>query len=439
MKDLIKNIKSLNSKLVIWLIRNNAISVLVAVLIIWMFWEMSSPNTSIYDWFDFSVLSSIIFAFIIAILGNTLSIFINNKIEDGIKLTTDYETLTSNYMEEFYKYTNAVEEGVSQKNLDLLYKKERVSKKSKEKSSYKFEFPVTYDANTYKKEIKFCDSNTDYQLPQIVEDNIDELIKAHNTTVKYNQLMIRIDHWYEKNNIFHIHSSRTTYIQSLVTNRAIDYELENGLSIRKLFDYGPLVVPLEKSKLSNHLGFNGFIESSDGYIPLVRRGARVSVGKNTYATSVSGSVKSKYVFADNEEVHLDGIKNTIINEITDELKIDSQSLKWGNTNEHLFAWYRDMVEGGKPHFIFYVKVKETKKMIEENFKKAIRRKRIFYNSQIRMLEDANKLVWIHKSELQTLAISPRYIVYNEKAYTTLPSYSASLAILIDHLRNCEQI
>ena len=450
MREFIANIKYLNRKFIIWLIRHNAVSVLVAVLVIWISYEIISPDTPILDWFDFSVLSSIIFAFIVAILGNALSLFVDNKIEDRIKLTTDYETLTSGYIRKLYKYKNSVQENVSPKNLDVLYKKEGISKKQRNKKSYTVEFPVTYDAYTYNSEIKFVDSDNHYELPEIVENNMESLLKAHNTTIKYNQLMIRVDdwHWNESRDTFHVHTSRTTYIQSLLTNRAIDYELESGLSIRKLFDYGPLITPLKESKLSNHLGFNGFIESSDGYIPLVRRSSRVSIGKKTYAASVSASVKSKYVFEDmievndngskniiyNVEVNLNGIKNTIIKEIEDELKISPESLEWSDTKKHVFAWYRDMVEGGKPHFVFHIKVKESKETIEKNFKKAKKANKILYNLQTRMLEDADELIWIPKSKLTTIAISPEYIVYDKKAYKTLPSYSASLALLIDHLK-----
>ena len=72
-------------------------------------------------------------------------------------------------------------------------------------------------------------------------------------------------------NTFKFVTGRTTYYNSLVTNRAMDYSLTDGISVRELLECGPMVHSLKNSSLSNHLGFNGFVESSDGSIMLVYR------------------------------------------------------------------------------------------------------------------------------------------------------------------------
>lgn len=66
----------------------------------------------------------------------------------------------------------------------------------------------------------------------------------------------------------------------------MDYELESGISVRELLECGPMVHPLKYSSLSNHLGFNGFVESADGLIMLVYRKKNVSIGKRTFADSI---------------------------------------------------------------------------------------------------------------------------------------------------------
>lgn len=43
----------------------------------------------------------------------------------------------------------------------------------------------------------------------------------------------------------------------------MDYVLSNGASVRKMLEGGPVIHSLKGSSLSNHLGFNGFIETSD--------------------------------------------------------------------------------------------------------------------------------------------------------------------------------
>lgn len=74
----------------------------------------------------------------------------------------------------------------------------------------------------------------------------------------------------------------------------MDYELEKGISIRELLECGPIVHPLKYSLLSNHLGVNGFVESSDGKIMFVYRKNNVSIGKRTYSNSIGASIKTKY-------------------------------------------------------------------------------------------------------------------------------------------------
>lgn len=68
----------------------------------------------------------------------------------------------------------------------------------------------------------------------------------------------------DDSNTFTITTGRTNYYKSLVTNRAIDYALAEGISVRELLECGPFIHSLKTSSLSNHLGFNGFAESADG-------------------------------------------------------------------------------------------------------------------------------------------------------------------------------
>lgn len=422
-----------------WFVRNNGIAATIAFIIILIMWKLNASSTSLFDWFDFSVLSSIVFAIIIAIIGNMINNFVNSYIEDEVKLTTDYKTLANQYIDDLFEYNNSVEDGVDPKNLDLLLNKSDVSQDHKNISSYDFRFPITEDAKSYKKSLVIHDSHEEYVLPDIIQEHFDQLVKSHSSTLKYNQLMIRVDDWYEDNNTFHIHTSRTSYLQSLVTNRSIDYRWENGLSNRKWFDYGPFVTTLKESELSNHLGFNGFIESSDGYIPLMQRSSKVSVGKRTSSPSVSGSAKTKYALDDDHVFTTDGLERAILSEIFDEIKIEKKDLEWEGLEKSIIRWYRDLVEGGKPHFLFYVKSKNDRETIENNFKGNGKKNKNVFDVQLQMLEDGEQMVWIHKSELSQLAISPSYIVHKQVAYKTLPSYSSCLGMLINHLKSIDEI
>ena len=82
------------------------------------------------------------------------------------------------------------------------------------------------------------------------------------------------------------------------------------------------------SVLSNHIGFNGFIESSDCYIGFIYRGKDVSIGKATWATSIGASLKAKYALDQHFTFSVERLYKGILSEIEDELKIkNSHNLK----------------------------------------------------------------------------------------------------------------
>ena len=68
----------------------------------------------------------------------------------------------------------------------------------------------------------------------------------------------------------------------MVTNRVMDFRMKNEMAVRDILQYGPFVPDISESVLSNHLGFNGFIITSDNKLPLVKRSNDMSIAKGTY-------------------------------------------------------------------------------------------------------------------------------------------------------------
>ena len=127
-----------------------------------------------------------------------------------------------------------------------------------------------------------------YEPPAFIREHEEELHHAHDGSFVYNNLNIRVDSWEEKENTF-VTGTRPDEIFLLSpTDRAMDYRLKNGRTVRdELYD-GPFPKDLSESELSNHLGFNGFLISSDGYVPLVKRRKDVSGGKRLLRRQRSG-------------------------------------------------------------------------------------------------------------------------------------------------------
>lgn len=368
-------------------------------------------------------------SFLIGKIGNRLY----NRVEDTVKLTDDYDGLVKRY---------SAETMITHQNGD---------------TNEAVVFPVIKTADLYDKTVTICDDpEHEYQLPQLVVACFAELIDAHKTSEIYNNPNIRVDKWFSQGNNFAIQTGRTTYFNSMVTNRAMDYAIRKNLTIRELFECGPFLCLPEQSKLSNHLGFNGFVESSDGYIVFIVRGRNVSIAKNTIGTSVGASLKVKYALDDNRKLSEKGLYNSMVREIYDELSIAAEDCinVYEDKKVNIISAYRDLVEGGKPQLLFYAKTKTPKKEIEKHFfeikirnSKYLKDKnssmpldfeayKLKSPQEQKMLYDGDRMIWFSKDDLLSdqTEIYPDKMIVNDKKYDMVPSASASVVMLIDWLK-----
>lgn len=327
------------------------------------------------------------------------------------RLTTDYENLLKRY---------SMEKNFIQKR----------------NSTGVTTFPVIQDAWLFNKDIEIVDCpESEYKLPGIVVNNFNELFKSFSSAKIYNSINIRVDDWYisDDSDTFTIATGRTNYYKSLVTNRAIDYTLAEGISIRELLECGPFIHSLKTSSLSNHLGFNGFVESADGKIALVFRKKGMSIGEETYSNSVTASLKIKYALNESYLFTKDGLINAIIEEINDELGIPFKTLiKKNNEPIQLIAAYRDVLEGGKPQLLFYAKTEMTSEQItyafnSKNTKINCNEKPLAATES--MITDGNFIYWIALEDLLKCDVFPNKFVHGGKDFTMLPSAAACIVML----------
>ncbi len=406
------------SKRIYSIVKGGGINAFIAAIIILLiFIKTHLIDNNKIELIDWTILTSIVIVLIVETISNAIKTLLMNKLEDSIKLTTDYKKLASKYVEPVITYDNSCAAEINKKKL-------------KKGETDQVDIPVICEYKLRNCTIEINDSNNLYTLPDIVKEHYDELFSAHATSNIYNQLNIRVDGWKNENNRFTLNTSRTTYFDSLVTNRAIDFVLSNGLTLRDKLEFGPFLNPLERSKLSNHIGFNGFIESADNYIVFVKRSKQLSIGKGTYGNSIGASLKTKYALDSSGCFTKEGLINGIFHEIQNELHIPQNALEEFSIEKHLISAYRDMVEGGKPQFLFFLRSTWSKDKIEENF--SIEHKK--NKKKWEILEDGTKFLWISKNELQKLAILPNKIIHQGKAYHMMPSASASVIMLLDYLK-----
>lgn len=363
---------------------------------------------------DYTIVASLLSVIMLDTISDFLSQIFMSRVEDKIKLEQNYDDLNELYSSDDLLLFHNAENCVKDEGREVI-------------------FPVIQDYE-YRKGIKISiiDSKKQYELPNDINKNFDYLLKAHNSSIIYNQLNIRMDNWEFKDNNLTFFTSRTTYFNSLVTNRSIDYLWPNGLTTRKLYAFGPYAPLLNESKLSNHLGFHGFLESSDGYIPFIQRNKNVSIGKNTLATSIGASLKVKAAFNKNREFDLNGLENAILDEIVDELNIKPSDVIISDINDTIIATYRELVEGGKPQLIFYLKCIKTKDEMSKQFEDKKEKIKESFNMKDKVVMDGNDITWIHINDIIKLQLNVDSIEYNNEVYKMTPSNAASVAMLIKY-------
>lgn len=391
--------------------------ILLVLSVIILSFRLKETCFSIDNMVDTNIIVSF---FIVAVCGTISTILLKvviNITEDAMKISDNYANLVTKYcLEDMFEFSRNDNKTIHFPVIILSQRK--------------------IDETPFNIIIDHSNKDKRYQLPKQIADNSSMLFEAHSTSIIYNNINIRVDDWKylkEKNEV-KLRYSKTTYYDSLLTNRVMDYPFKESRTIREVFEPGPLLSTLSESKLSNHIGFNGFIETADGFYIFVKRAKNLSIAKNTLSTSVSASLKTKYALIKNRELTLDGISNAIKKEVYDELKIDIDADAGTeiDLSKSIFAFYRELSEGGKPQFLMYYKLKTaTKTEIDKNFQILLKEKGKNKNDPI---EDGSIIKFytlddLRKSELDVGSIKK---LHNEE-YSVVPTISFSIACLLSSL------
>lgn len=392
---------------------NIKIVILFIPLTIALIRNIENVGFSFYNFLDISILISFLAVFLCDTLATIISNIISRKTEDANKLTQDYKNLIKKYCRSnLYSFTNT------------------------DNSKVIFPCEVLYLRRLYQDElyidIDHSNSSHRYTLPNQVSEYSSSLMKAHSNSIIYNNQNVRIDSIQKKaDHRIVVKYSKTTYFDSLITNRAMDYVIFDGKSLREIYEPGPFFSSLEESKFSNHLGYNGLVELSDGNFIFVKRNSNVSTAKNMWSLSISASYKAIYGLDDQQHLTTEYISNAINKEISDELKIQISD-EHKTLYKSIIGFYRDYVEGGKPHFVFYYKTPNyNKDQFLNNFNYAIRGRAKKRNVVI----DGDKFVFFTKEQLLSAHIEIDGIVIGQKKYTMNPSITTSLAMILESIED----
>lgn len=391
--------------------------------------------------FNFAFISSIVFYFLIQTLTAITRSYFEKRHEESNKLQQNNETLVNQYFgEKFIEYTNSEKAIKSMKSLSA-YKKYFYQKKRKGWNREHIIIPTIelYTKNNVNS-FEFIHTDHNYKVPKIVSKNYSKILEAHNTSDLENGIMVRVDDLTTDDKTLIMKWNRTTYYNSMVTNRAADYEWESNMTVRNCLEPGYKFSELSQSKLSNHIGVNVVLETTEedgsSYLAFIKRSQRNTISKRMLGVGVSAALKSKYLFANiddnknlcdpnytNEPISKLEVKNfeyAIQQEIKDELNLSPETPIEITFEANFLGMYRDVVEAGKPNYLFMYKIKLSRDEINKNLK-PIKEKE-------NRKTDGKKIYYINKANLKDTYITDNRILIDKKLRKISPSAVASLVM-----------
>lgn len=221
----------------------------------------------------------------------------------------------------------------------------------------------------------FDDKNEPHDIHDFIIENGLSLFRAHQNSAKSNNITIRLSDFSNDGNTLTLSTERSTYYHMLITNRCMDFEFEDDITLRKLYEYKKTISPLNESFFSNQIGINGLIISKDGYVLLEKRDNKKTTWKNKFAQSISLALKEddlkkmvNGVIPATEEGAEFNLKKIIEKTIKGNFGLDESDYQVFTVNKNFLGLARDLLEGGKPNLYFYVVTNDSAEELAKKLK-----------------------------------------------------------------------
>lgn len=209
--------------------------------------------------------------------------------------------------------------------------------------------------------ITFRDQNVAFEPPRYIIQNAAHLMAAHKHSKTSNNRTIRLNDFTYKNHTLTLDTMRSTYYHMLMTNRCMDFEFQEGLSLRKIYEYKKEITPLSESVFGNQIGINGLILTKDGYVLIEKRDHNKTTWKNKFAQSISLALKESELMLDenhtigsSKDAAAENLKHVIAKTLKGNFGLTENDLAKTNMRTSFLGLARDLLEGGKPNLYFYV-------------------------------------------------------------------------------------
>ncbi len=154
--------------------------------------------------------------------------------------------------------------------------------------------------------------------------------------------------------------AKTKNIDKVITNWSVDFKFKDAFSIRDWFEPGPYLSDLKESEMSNGIGFNIVVKTTDDKFIISRRNKKTLVSNSNYASSLMGRIPLnlfKRRFNMRFEAMEGAFQDKLFTFFAEYLK--GYYLPLHTDTDHvkeaieLMAVGRDLLTGGTPQFYLY--------------------------------------------------------------------------------------
>lgn len=225
-----------------------------------------------------------------------------------------------------------------------------------------------------KTKLKFEDSSQIHELPEFIVENAMRLMEAHKNSTKNNNDTVRLNDFSydDATNELTFYTERSRYFHMLMTNRCMDYQFYDDMTLRKIYEYGKQITPLKESVFGNQIGINGLVISKDGYVLIEKRDHHKTTWKNKFAQSISLALKESdlklkkgAILKNTPEEATEKLRNIIYKTLKDNFGLTADDLEEFSIETNFLGLARDILEGGKPNIYFYVVTKANAKELAD--------------------------------------------------------------------------
>lgn len=214
---------------------------------------------------------------------------------------------------------------------------------------------------------------SNYNLDPIIVHYMSELMDAHKTSRFKNKPTYRLDNYEYDGSFLEANISLTDQYKTLLTNRVMDFELHDHITVREVFEPGPRLNSFENSKLCNGFGVNFIVKTTDGYYSLVKKTDKNPTNKFKYS-HFSSTLNTHFNDADNDFVGR-------LRQLSYNALITNFNYPKGYKNKDVYqdvleddityiGLFRNLIEGGKPELCYVLQLHLTRDELVEQFEKA---------------------------------------------------------------------